>query len=57
MSRDVLMFVPVAGLLIGLVVAFSFDPMAMRAAWWGPAGGFVIGLLVRFGLQRYYSAR
>ena len=57
MSQDVARFIPLAGLFIGLVVAFAFDPLAMRAAWWGPAGGFAIGIVARIGLQRYFNAR
>ena len=60
MSRDVLRFMPVAGMFIGLVIAFAFDPMAMFLTWstvWLPFAGLAVGIALRFGLQRYYDAR
>jgi hypothetical protein len=51
---------PVAGMFIGLVIAFAFDPMAMFLTWstvWLPFAGLAVGIALRFGLQRYYDAR
>jgi hypothetical protein len=59
-SKDVLRFLPVAGLFIGLVIAFAFDPMAAFLTWstiWLPFAGLAVGFALRFGLQRYYNAR
>ncbi len=60
MSKDVARFIPLAGLLIGLVIAYAFDPMAMFVSArtiWLPIAGFALGVGVRVGLQRYYDAR
>ena len=57
MSRDVLNFLPMAGLLLGLLVAFAFDPTVDRVPWWTMAVGLASGYVARFGLKRYYDAR
>jgi hydrogenase/urease accessory protein HupE len=57
MSVEVARFIPIAGLFIGLLVAFAFDPTADRAAWWGAPAGLLVGYAVRFGMQRYGNAR
>ena len=60
MSREVARFIPLAGLLIGLIIAYALDPMAsfvsLRTLWL-PVAGFAVGVAVRLGLQRYYDAR
>ena len=60
MNREVARFIPLAGLLIGMVIAYAFDPMAsflsLRTLWL-PIAGFLVGVGVRIGLQRYYDAR
>ena len=60
MSRDVLRFMPFAGMLIGLVIAFAFDPMASFLSWqtlWLPFAGLAVGFALRFGLKRSDNAR
>jgi hypothetical protein len=57
MSAEVARFIPIAGMLVGLLVAFAFDPTAERAAWWGMPAGLLAGYAVRFGMQRYGNAR
>jgi hypothetical protein len=60
MSRDVLRFLPFAGMLIGLVIAFAFDPMAAFLSWqtlWLPFAGLAVGFALRFGLKRSDNAR
>ncbi len=60
MSKDVLRFLPFAGMLIGLVIAFAFDPMAIFLSWqtlWLPFAGLAVGFALRFGLQRNHDAR
>jgi hypothetical protein len=60
MGRDVLRFLPFAGMLVGLVIAFAFDPTAMFLSWqtlWLPFVGLAVGFALRFGLQRNHNAR
>ena len=60
MSRDVLRFLPFAGMLLGLVIAFAFDPMAAFLSWqtlWLPFAGLAVGFALRFGLKRSDNAR
>lgn len=57
MSKEVLNFIPLAGLMLGLIVAFAFDATAERAAWWGVPAGLVVGLVAQFALKRYHNAR
>ena len=60
MSREVARFIPLAGMMIGLIIAYAFDPMAAFLSprtLWLPFVGFIVGVAVRFGLQRYYDAR
>ena len=60
MNRDVLRFLPFAGMLIGLVIAFAFNPMAAFLSWqtlWLPFAGLAIGFALRFGLKKSDNAR
>jgi hypothetical protein len=57
MSTEVARFLPIAGMFVGLIVAFAFDPTAERAALWGMPAGLVAGYAVRFDIQRYGNAR
>jgi hypothetical protein len=57
MSSEVARFLPLAGLLVGLVVAFALDPAAERVAWWAIPAGLIAGYAVRYGMQRYGNAR
>ena len=57
MSKEVLRFLPVAGLLAGLVVAFSFDPTSERVVWWAIPAGLLAGYAARFAAQRFSNAR
>ena len=45
MSPEVARFLPVAGMFVGLIVAFAFDPTSARAAWWCIPGGLLIVLI------------
>jgi hypothetical protein len=59
-SKDVLRFLPFAGMLIGLVIAFAFDPMAIfltPKTLWLPFAGLAVGFALRFGLKRSDNAR
>jgi hypothetical protein len=59
-SKDVLRFLPFAGMLLGLVIAFAFDPMAIFLSWttlWLPFVGLAIGFALRFGLKKSDNAR
>ena len=47
-------------MLIGLVIAFAFDPMATFLSWktlWLPFAGLAIGFALRFGLKKSDNAR
>jgi hypothetical protein len=47
-------------MLIGLVIAFAFDPMAAFLSWqtlWLPFAGLAVGFALRFGLKRSDNAR
>ncbi|MEB3414817.1 hypothetical protein VCJ71_01925 [Alteriqipengyuania sp. WL0013] len=57
MSKDVLNFLPLAGIFIGLAIAFAFDPTTERVAWWIIPAGLLGGYAMKFGLKRYYDAR
>ena len=57
MSNEVARFLPVAGMFVGLIAAFAFDPTSARAAWWGIPVGLLVGLAVRFLVQRRSNAR
>ena len=60
MCKDVLRFLPFAGMLLGLVIAFAFDPMAIFLSWktlWLPFAGLAIGFALRFGLKKSDNAR
>jgi hypothetical protein len=59
-SREVLRFLPFAGMLIGLVIAFAFDPMAAFLSWttvWLPFAGLAVGFVLRFSLKKSDNAR
>ena len=57
MSTEVARFLPVAGLLVGLIVGFAFDPTAERVAgWWCPAC-LLAGFEARYAMLRYANAR
>jgi hypothetical protein len=56
MSAELARFLPIAGVFVGLIVAFAMDPTADRAAWWAIPAGLLGGYAVRFGMQRYYNA-
>jgi hypothetical protein len=57
MSTEVYRFLPLAGLLAGLVVAFALDPTSEHPAWWAIPGGLIAGYAVRYGIQRHANAR
>ena len=57
MSTEIYRFLPVAGLLVGLMVAFALDPTSEHAAWWAIPGGLIAGYALRYGMQRYGNAR
>ena len=57
MSSEIARFLPIAGLLGGVVVALALDPTAQRVVWWAGPAGLIAGYAVRFGMQRYGHAR
>ncbi len=57
MSNDVIDVLPVFGLLIGLIVAFAFDPTAKRASAWGAPSRLNAGCAMRLASRGFYNAR